>query len=208
MPFRGPSPQHGMVVPPPPVVFPPIGGDPPLLAGQSQSEQSKDPRKAVVRVLDIYLPEVFPIPGAQEFQGYYEASIAGPATGAVTTFTQGYLGPSLILPSFYSGIIRTVDIFATATAGLLATTRILYTVLVNGVGAQGWINRTFFERITQSFEVGFDAFIRLPDSAQVAAKVQVVDSNTYDVGIYVTGWYWPTSLGRQWMEGNGNYGGV
>lgn len=208
MPPRGPSSHVGMLVPPPAVQFPPIGGSPPGLMGQSQAEQSKDPRKTVVRILDIYLPEIFPIPGAQEFQGYYEATLAGPVTGANTVFTQGFGGAPLALPLNYQGIIRTVDIFATATAGLLATTRILYTVLVNGAAAPGWQNRTFFQRITQSFEVGFDSFIRLPDSAVVSAQIRVNDANTYDVGIYVTGWYWPVSNGRAWMEGNGNYGGV
>src|ERR1700733_2340051 len=170
MPSRGPSSQHGMIVPPPPVVFQPTGGQPPGLMGQSSLEQSKDPRKAVVRILDIYLPEIFPIPGAQEFQGYYEATIAGPLVGPRTTFTQGFGGAPLVLPLNYQGIIRTVDIFATASAGLLSTTRILYTVLVNGAAAPGWQNRTFFARLTQSFEVGFDSFIRLPDSATVQAQ--------------------------------------
>lgn len=208
MPPRGPSSQHGMVIPPPLVTVQPAGGAPPGLIGQSQTEQSRDPRKAVVRILDIYLPEIFPIPGAQEFQGYYEATLAGPVVGAQTIFTQGFGGAPLRLPLNYQGIIRTVDIFATAPGGLLATTRILYTILVNGAAAQGWQNRTFFARLTQSFEVGFDSFIRLPDSAVVSALVQVQDAATYDVGIYVTGWFWPVVSGRAWMEGNGNYGGI
>ncbi len=97
MPFRGPSPQHGMVVPPPPVQFPPIGGNPP--GNQSQTSQGLDPRKAVVRVLDIYLPEVFPIPGSQEFQGYFQATVVGPASSAKTTLAQGLGGPGLVLPT-------------------------------------------------------------------------------------------------------------
>src|SRR5271166_3338764 len=81
-PRRGPSPQHGMVVGPPKVQYPPVGGTAPFAqqAGGAGVWQ-RDPRKAVVRILDIYLPEVFPIPGAQEFQGYYyNASVAGPST--------------------------------------------------------------------------------------------------------------------------------
>src|SRR5271154_4545871 len=106
MPHRGPSPQHGLVVPPPYVVMPPVGGVPPggQLVGANSPHQ--DPGKRVVRILDIYLPEVFPIPGSQEFQGYYyNAVVAGPGTTVV--------GLLLQVPPFYNGIIRTVDAFAT-----------------------------------------------------------------------------------------------
>lgn len=207
LPLGGPGTQWGQVVAPPPVATPVSNGAPPLTPGSEGGPPAPIGEDAEP-TLSLYLPEVFPIPGAQEFQITGQANVTGPA-GTITVLpAQAGSVAALVLPPHYQGIIRTVDIFAGGAAGLTFTTNQIYQILVNGAVAPGWGSRTFFGRTASSVEQAFDAFIRIPDGGSVTLQNINEDGGTYTVGMWIAGWYWPVVSGQQWMAGQGSFGGV
>ena len=211
MPPRGPSSQAGLVYPPPPVVIPPVGAPPP---GSVTTEQSI--ANPTTPVLSIPLPVDQPIPGATEFQQFCLLSVSGTATTSFTltsgiTVGGAAIGSTNLLgtPINYNGVIKALNIFAGAPgAGLGFTTQLYYTLLLNGAPIPGYANRSFFGRNASSVEQPFDCTIRIPDSSVITATIQDVDGGAYDVGLFFTGWIWPTTLGVQWISGAGQYNGV
>jgi hypothetical protein len=155
-----------------------------------------------LKTLGIYLPEVFPIPSAVEFQQFGSGTIVGVNSQLVLA------GTRIQIPNHCVGIARTVNIFGGGAGGLTFATNLQYTIRINGAGAPGWTNRTFFGRTASSVEQAFDAFIRIPDGATVDALVTDVDGGSYTVGLWFAGWYWPAEDGRRWMAGQGSYGGI
>jgi hypothetical protein len=186
----------------PPVVAVPLpGGAPPLSPGSDGGPPANVGTNASTPVLSIYLPEVFPIPAAFEFQqfGQLNTAVAG-----VSFFPTA----ALQLPPHYQGIIRTVNIFVGGAGGTTFTTDQLWTIYINGAPVPGWVNRTLFGRTASSLEQAFDAFIRIPDGSVVTASNNNVDGGSYTVGIWFTGWYWPVVGGQQWVAGLGSYAGI
>lgn len=210
MPSRGPSQQWGMVVPPPPVQIPPVGAPPP---GATTSTQNIS--NPTTPVLSIPLPVDEPIPGATEFQQFCLLSVSGVGVTefeltAGLTVGGAAIGSTNLLgtPLNYNGVIKTVNIFAGAAGGITFATTLYYALYLNGAPIPGWSSRSFFGRNASSVEQAFDATIRIPDSSIITATIDDADGGDYNVGIFFTGWIWPTVLGAQWIAGSGQYNGV
>lgn len=144
---------------------------------------------SVGRVLQIYLPEVYPIPAAQEFN-----PVVSKATSAVETSVD--TGLSVQVPPNNVAIIRGFTIFIT---NMVATTNVSYTLRVNGTPQPGFSNVSIFPRAAPYVGNGFDAMIRVPQGGLVTATYSNGDGGTYTIGVAVSGWWWPQELGNTWI---------
>lgn len=148
---------------------------------------------AIDRTLQVYLPEVYPIPSATEFN-----LLATKATVAVEAGTD--IGLTLDLAANNIGIIRGVNIFI---SDMLNTTNVTWTVTVAGGPAPGYNNLAIFPRTSPFVGNSFDSFIRLPQGAKVRVTFSNTDGGSYTVGASLSGWSWPTTLGDLWTKKGG-----
>ncbi len=144
----------------------------------------------VDRSLQVWQPEIFPIPGAQEFNNTVNKSTVAPETN--TDF-----GLSIQLPPYNIGIIRSVSIYIT---NMLATTNVTYTLNINNAPVGGYSGLSIFPRVAPSISNSFDSFIRVPQGAKITASFTNTDGGTYVVGFAVSGWFWPQEIGNQWIR--------
>jgi hypothetical protein len=146
----------------------------------------------VDRSLQVYLPEVFPIPAATEFN-----TVVSKATSVVETNID--IGLVIDLPQNNIGIIRGVNLFIT---NMLTTTNLTWTLTFNGAPVPGYSNLSIFPRLAPFVSNSFDSFIRIPQGNPM--KVRIVYSNndggTYTIGAGLSGWNWPIQLGNLWTQ--------
>lgn len=154
------------------------------------------------RHVPIYMPEVYPIPDAQEFNPSGSRTTAAaetqqitllPATGAGEGVPTGVIQ----LPKNNIGIIRGFSIYIT---DMLSTTDMAWTLLVNGAPAGGYGTLKMFPRAASFVGNNFDCFIRLPSGAQVSVIFTNTDGGTYVVGASISGWFWPETSGKRWLD--------
>lgn len=144
----------------------------------------------IPRQLMIFPPEIYPIPDAQEFN--LEGDIASVGAGTVQIPVA-----TIQLQSGYVGIIRGFSIYID---DMLATTNVLYSLLINGSAPAGYGLIKMFPRAAPSVSNGFESFVRVPDSALISVKAQNIDGGTYIVGAAISGWIWPKSAGDRWIS--------
>lgn len=145
------------------------------------------------RALQVYLPEIYPIPGANEFN-----ILAQKATVAVEANTD--IGLVVDVPKNNIGIIRGLNIFI---SDMLTTTNVTWTLMVNNGPATGYNNISIFPRTSPFVGNSFDAFVRVPQGASIRVVFSNVDGGSYTVGASVSGWSWPQTLGDLWMQKGG-----
>jgi hypothetical protein len=154
-------------------------------AGQGQS-------RPVIVSLQYYLPEVFPIPGAQEFD-LFDVSTS---PGAGTTIPAGL---RFVMPQSSVGIVRVI------TAGvddMTNATRLFFRMVLDGgrvLGPAG--NFSLFPGVAARATASADVFVRLPSGATVDVQIVNVDGAAYQVGFGYSGWWWPEALGAAWTQG-------
>lgn len=151
--------------------------------------------------IPIYLPEVYPIPDAQEFnpQGSRATAAAetaqinlAPGTGVANAPTGVFR-----LPAGNVGIIRGFSISITS---MLTTTNMVWSLLINGGPAGGYGSISLMPRAATFASNNFDTFIRVPSGADISVIHINGDGGTYVVGASISGWYWPEASGRRWLE--------
>lgn len=150
------------------------------------------------RTVPVYLPEVFPIPDAVEFNPSGSISSNG-ATTLTITFAPSISDGLLKLPGQNVGIIRGFSIFIT---NMLTSTDVEYTLLVNGSPAGGYGSIKMFPRASAFVGNSFDTFIRVPDGATIGVTVKQNDgaaAGSYVFGAAISGWYWPVASGQRWL---------
>jgi hypothetical protein len=147
------------------------------------------------RALQIYLPEIFPIPAATEFN-----TLLTKATVAAETNTD--FGILIDVPDNNIAIIRGVSLFIT---NMLTTTQITWTLLTNNGPVGGYSNLFIFPRTAPFVSNAFDSFIRVDNGQIVRAQFTnpATDGGSYTLGIAVSGWWWPKTLGDLWMRTGG-----
>lgn len=140
------------------------------------------------RSLGLYLPEVFPIPGATEF---YRTAFA--ASGGLGTITPAAL--TLQTPQSSLGIVR---VFGVGLDGMSAVTDVVFSLRVNGVPVPAWGAYQLFPgpaaRVTESSDV----WVKLPPASLVEVAITNRDGAAYTVGANYSGWTWPESLDKAW----------
>lgn len=150
----------------------------------------------IPRHVPVYLPEVFPIPDAVEFNPSGERASAAAETQTITLLPT--ISNALVkIPDQNIGIIRGLSIWIT---NMLTTTNVRWTLLVNGSPAGGYGSIALPVRATSFAGNSFDCFIRVPDGASIAVQYVNTDGGTYSIGASVSGWYWPIASGKRWLE--------
>lgn len=154
------------------------------------------------RHVPVYLPEVYPIPDAQEFNPQGSASTVGVETGTQINLLPGTgveNSPTGVirLPKNNIGIIRG---FSISITNMLTTTDVNWSLLINGGPAGGYGTLKLFPRAAAFVGNAFDCFIRVPSGADISVKFSNVDGGTYVVGASVSGWFWPEASGKRWIE--------
>lgn len=148
-------------------------------------------RLAIPRALYVFPPEIYPIPEAQIFNPLG-------STDTTVAETRAIPGASVKINAGFSGIIRGVVFYVD---NILTTSVLSFSVLVDGVAAQGFGNVVIFPRNAPSVSNSFDAFIRVPQNAQlVTVTFTNGDGGSYKVGAALSGWQWPTSSGDRWIS--------
>lgn len=146
----------------------------------------------VQRSLQVYLPEVFPIPSATEFNVVVSKASAGAEQNID-------IGIVLDLPQNNVGIVRGVSLYIN---NMLATTNVQWTLRFNGAPVPGYNNLSIFPRAAPSVANSFDSFVRIPQGnpMQVRVTYSNIDGAAYTVGAALSGWFWPIQLGNLWVK--------
>ena len=141
----------------------------------------------------IYLPEVFPIPSAVEFNLLGQAPTT--AAGQVAIPWNNQPGGIYTVPPNTFGVIRSVSFFIT---DMLTTTNVSFSIIINTAQVQGYSQITIFPRTAPFVGNGFDSMVRFTGPADIQAIAVNVDGGTYEVGAAVSGWYWTTAADATW----------
>jgi hypothetical protein len=146
----------------------------------------------VDRSLQVYLPEVFPIPSATEFN-----LVVAKATAVIEANID--IGLVLDLPQNNVGIVRGVTLYIN---NMLTTTNVTWTLTFNGAPVPGHNNLSIFPRAAPSVANSFDTFVRIPQGNPMKVRVQYSnnDGGAYTVGVALSGWFWPIQLGNLWTQ--------
>lgn len=145
------------------------------------------------RMLDIPLPDLFPIPDAHEFN--IEADVSSVAVENNITIT----GLTVDIPQGYLAIVRGVSIYI---SNMLATTNVLYTVLTQGPGTApaGYQNLRMFPRVAPFVGNTFDSMIRLVGPKTLTMIYSNLDGGTYQIGGAFSGWLWNVASDTRWKN--------
>lgn len=141
----------------------------------------------------IYLPEVFPIPTAVEFNPLGSAGTA--AAGTVNIPFTGLPGGILSIPSGTYGVLRSITFYIT---DMLTTTAMTFTVFINTVPVQGYTQVPIFPRNAPFVSNGFDCMVRFSGPADITVSATEGDAGTYVVGASLGGWFWGQAADAQW----------
>lgn len=150
--------------------------------------------RPVIVALQYYMPEVFPIPGAQEFDLF--AIVTLPAVPGSTT-TPAAL--QFTVPQSCIGIVRVVN------AGLddmTNATRVAFQMRLDGgrvLGPAG--NFQIFPGVAARATASADVWVRLPQGVTVSVAIVNTDGAAYQVGYGYNGWWWPQALDEAWKRG-------
>jgi hypothetical protein len=143
----------------------------------------------IARMLQVYLPEVYPIPSAIEFNTQVSKD-----TNVVETAD---IGLTVNIPESNVGIVRAVLL---QINDMLTTTNVTWTLQFNGAPVPGYSKISMFPRSAPFVGNSFDAFVRVPSGTKITVQYDNVDGGSYKVGAAVSGWFWPESLGQLWLQ--------
>lgn len=162
---------------------------------------SQPPRRSdaasIPRNVPVYLPEIFPIPDAVEFNPSGSATSVGAETGTAITMLPTISNALVKLPDQNIGILRGFAVYIT---NMLTTTNVSWTLMINGSPAGGYGAIKLFPRASAFVGNSFDCFIRIPDGAKVGVEFTNTDGGSYIIGASFSGWYWPIASGKRWLE--------
>jgi hypothetical protein len=143
----------------------------------------------MARALEIPLPEVFPIPDAKEFNVL--GSIASPGAQANILIT----GTSFVIPT---GNLFRISGLNLEIAPMLATTNVLWSLVMNGQAFPGYQNVSIFPRAAAFVSNAFDTFLRGRGEVTLSVIFTNIDGGVYTIGAAFSGWFWPETSDSRW----------
>lgn len=159
------------------------GLDDPFAPQGSGSSYPETPRS-----LQIPLPEIYPIPDAQQFQR--RLSFLSPGVGI-----QEPAGLTMQLPDSNIGVIR---LFGIGLLNMTAVTDVGWSLLIDGNPYPGYNNVGFFPGLVPRVTLDqSDILIRIPQGAKISVQFENRDGAAYQWGANYYGWsYTPESAAR------------
>ena len=146
----------------------------------------------ITKAIQLYLPEIYPIPEAQNFNLVGSAASVAPETGTVLA------GCTLQLPANNVGVIRGLALYID---NMLTTTNVTWSLVVQNGVPQGFGNLSMFPRNATFVGNNFDILVRVPVGANVQVIFSNIDGGSYTVGAAISGWFWPVTSGDRWLAG-------
>ncbi len=146
------------------------------------------PYKGTARVLLAFPPEIYPLPGAQEFT--VDEDFSSPAAGTVEPAALVFA-----LPQQMKGIIR---VAGWGIQNMTAATDVFWTFKVNSGAVQGYTEKRFFPGNVPRITASVDAFIRIPAGGTLSVAFTNVDGAAYTANASYSGWYWSEDEEKQW----------
>jgi len=138
---------------------------------------------------EIFLPELYPIPDAKEFNPLGSIGTAIIQTNVTIT------GTSFDVPPNTFGVIRGLSLYIT---DMLTTTNVEYSLIIQQQAAQGYSNLRIFPRAAPFVSNGFDTLIRFTGPATIFVVFNNNDGGTYTIGASYSGWFWPQASDARW----------
>lgn len=138
--------------------------------------------------LELYLPEIFPIPGATEF--YADAFQASPGAGTIVP-----AGLVIQTPQSSLGIVR---VFGVGLDDMTQATNVIFRLRINEQPVPAWGAFRLFPGVAARVTSSSDVFVRVPPNSKIDVAIQNVDGAAYQVGANYSGWFWPESLDKAW----------
>lgn len=148
-------------------------------------------QQSIARTLSIYLPEVYPIPDAQQFNP------EGDIDSAVAQSDVLIPGTTVRVPNGNIAVIRGLSLYID---NMLTTTDVRFTLRFDGNPVNGFSNLKIFPRVAPSVANGFDSIIRVPNGAVITVTFTQVDGGSYKIGAAFSGWSWPITSGDRWTS--------
>lgn len=152
----------------------------PLQPGQVKAAEAPNPYADTKRVYLEYPPEIFPIPGAQEFA--VDEDFSSPGVGSTEPTALRYQVPQ--------GMLAIIRVFGYGIQSMTTATDVSWSVLVNGGNVQGYTDRRFFPGNVPRVTASVDAFIRVPAGGLISVRFTNVDGAVYAANANFSGWFW------------------
>lgn len=146
------------------------------------------PTVAPTPTLALYLPEIFPIPGATEFNA--DAFQASPGVGTIIP-----AGLVIQTPASSLGIVR---VFGVGLDDMTQATNVIFRLRINEQPVPAWGAFRLFPGVAARVTSSSDVFVRVPPNSKIDVAIQNVDGAAYLVGANYSGWFWPESLDKAW----------
>lgn len=146
---------------------------------------------ALPQFVTLFLPEERPIPGATIF------NVIGQQSTAAIQSNVAIPGVLVDVPAGYR---CRLDSLVCYVDNLLQTSQLTFSVLANGGPIPGLANIGIFPGVVARAAENFDIFVRVDGPTKLTVQFSNADGGTYLVGAALSGWTWPDSLGKQYMQ--------
>lgn len=146
------------------------------------------PAEPPLNALQLYLPEVSPIPGATEFAR--DAFASSPAAGTIVP-----AGLIFQTPQSSLGIVR---VFSVGLDDMTQATNMIFSLRVNQRPVPAWGSFRLFPGVAARVTASVGTWVLVPPNSEISVAITNVDGAVYLVGAGYSGWYWPESLDRAW----------
>lgn len=140
------------------------------------------------RSLQLYLPEVFPIPGATEF---YRDEI-------VTVAVAGSFLPAALITQLPQNSLGIIRVYGVGVDDMTNATRLVFRLRVNQMPVPAWGAFRIFPGVAARATSSTDVWVVVPNAALIDVQIDNVDGASYQVGVNYSGWWWPESMDRLW----------
>lgn len=147
------------------------------------------PPLPATRSVQVYLPETFCPPFAQEFRA--RSVTASPGAGAIE--------PAELVTQIPDGMLGIIRVFEYDILGLLAGTDVRWSLLINGGAPAGCSAFRFFPGAAPRVTSSEDVYVRVPKGARISVRIQNNDGAAYTVGAFYSGWFWDEDAARDWL---------
>lgn len=144
------------------------------------------------RSLQVYLPEVKPIPGAIQFRRNVKFASAG----------AGQLEPAGLQLQVPAQMIGVINVFGYGLLNMSPATDVYWTLLFDGVPVPGYEEVSPFPGLVpRLYNTESDLLIPFPQGAVISVRFTNVDGAAYDVGANYYGWYYTPEAAARWKGG-------
>lgn len=140
----------------------------------------------------FFPPEVFPIPGAQEFDVFTFAN--SPGAGTIT--------PAALQFQLPQGFVARIAVATAGIDNMTNVTNVVFSLRVNGARAFGPAGGyQLFPGVAARATSSVDTYVMVPAGALVDVAITNIDGAAYTVGFGFSGWMWAQVAGEAWKAG-------